>query len=68
MEVRDADGRIVGRTTSGTFSPTLRQGIALALIEPSVPLGAEVTVSVRGRELACQVVKPPFVEVETREQ
>ena len=30
------DGRQIGVTTSGTFSPTLRMGIALALLEPSV--------------------------------
>jgi aminomethyltransferase len=68
MEVSDESGRLVGRTTSGTFSPTLRQGVALALLEPDVAEGAQVTVSVRGRELACQVVRPPFVEVQTREE
>jgi len=67
MDVLDADGTVVGRTTSGTFSPTLKQGIALGLLDPSVPEGAEVTVSVRGRPLACKVVRPPFVEVATRE-
>ena len=68
MDVKDAEGTIVGRTTSGTFSPTLRQGIALALLDPAVAEGAQVSVSVRGRDLACQVVRPPFVEVETREE
>jgi glycine cleavage system aminomethyltransferase T len=29
--------------------------------------GAEVVVSVRGRELPCRVAKPPFVHVQTRE-
>jgi aminomethyltransferase len=68
MEVQDGEGRVIGRTTSGTFSPTLRQGIALALLDPSVEDGAEVMVSVRGRNLSCRVVKPPFVEVQTREE
>ena len=53
--------------TSGTFSPTLRQGIALALLEPSVGLGDDVVVDVRGREVTATVVKPPFVEVQTRQ-
>ena len=61
------DGRTVGEVTSGTFSPTLRQGIALALLEPSVGLGADVVVDVRGREVPATVVKPPFVEVQTRQ-
>jgi aminomethyltransferase len=67
MDVLDAEGQVVGRTTSGTFSPTLRQGVALALLEPSIADGAEVTVSVRGRHLPAEVVKPPFVHVQTRE-
>jgi aminomethyltransferase len=68
MDVLDADGQVIGRTTSGTFSPTLRQGVALALLDESVAEGSEVVVSVRGRSLPCRVVKPPFVEVQTREQ
>ncbi|WP_426560994.1 glycine cleavage system aminomethyltransferase GcvT [Angustibacter sp. McL0619] len=60
------DGEEVGRTTSGTFSPTLKQGIALGLLERSVAEGDEVVVDVRGRGLRCRVVKPPFVDVQTR--
>ena len=33
-QVRDAHGEVVGEVTSGTFSPTLKQGIALALLAP----------------------------------
>jgi aminomethyltransferase len=57
----DADGDQVGVTTSGTFSPTLRQGIGLALLDRSVAEGDEVVVDVRGRALRCRVTKPPFV-------
>ncbi len=60
----DAGG--VGVTTSGTFSPSLRQGIALALLDRSVAVDDEVTVDVRGRALRCRVVKPPFVQTQTR--
>ena len=56
-----AAGEQVGVTTSGTFSPTLRQGIGLALLSPDVSEGDEVSVQVRGRPLRCRVVKPPFV-------
>jgi aminomethyltransferase len=52
----------VGVTTSGTFSPTLRQGIGLALLARSAGEGDEVVVDVRGRPLRCRVVKPPFVD------
>jgi aminomethyltransferase len=60
------DGRPVGITTSGTFSPTLRTGIAIALLEPGVPVGAGVSIDVRGRELPSEVVDPPFVPSHVR--
>ncbi len=65
--VRTSDGREVGTTTSGTFSPTLKQGIALALLDRAVSEGDELVVDVRGRDLPVRVVKPPFVEVQTRQ-
>ncbi|GAA3041269.1 glycine cleavage system aminomethyltransferase GcvT [Pseudonocardia yunnanensis] len=61
-------GEQVGITTSGTFSPTLKTGIALALVDTAAGVGAdaEVTVDVRGRALECTVVKPPFVPSHVR--
>ena len=50
-----------GEITSGTFSPTLNQSIALARVPAGVVAGDRVTVVVRDRELAARVVKPPFV-------
>ncbi len=63
-----AGDRPVGVTTSGTFSPTLKVGIALALIDADAGVldGQSVTVDVRGRSVECEVVKPPFVEAKTR--
>jgi len=60
------DGKGVGITTSGTFSPTLREGIALALLSPDIVEGDVVQVDVRGRALDAVVVKPPFVAASTR--
>jgi aminomethyltransferase len=62
------DAAPVGITTSGTFSPTLNVGIALALIDTDAGIadGDVVSVDVRGRALDCEVVKPPFVDVKTR--
>lgn len=67
MEVRSGDGGdVVGEVTSGTFSPTLRQGIALALLDSVVTVDDEVVVDVRGRPARFRVVKPPFVQPSTR--
>src|SRR6266511_2721358 len=54
----------VGTVTSGTFSPTRRIGIGLALLDTAAGLddGDEVEVDVRGRRSRARVVKPPFVK------
>jgi aminomethyltransferase len=60
------DGREIGEVTSGTFSPTRRVGIGLALLEKGTSKGDEVTVDVRGRTSVMRVVKPPFVPSHVR--
>lgn len=60
------DGAPVGEVTSGTFSPTRRVGIGLALLDAGVPVGAEVAVDVRGRATSMRVVRPPFVPSRVR--
>lgn len=66
MAVLNSAGTVVGQTTSGTFSPSLRVGIGLALLQRDVSKGAQLQVDVRGRSLAVTVVKPPFVESNVR--
>ena len=61
------NGAAAGEVTSGTFSPTLKQGIALALLNPEIADGETVSIDVRGRALEATVVKPPFVQVQVRE-
>ncbi|GAB4004982.1 glycine cleavage system aminomethyltransferase GcvT [Nocardioides ultimimeridianus] len=57
----------VGEITSGTFSPTLKQGIALALVGSNVADDAEVLVDVRGKQEVFAIHKPPFVDTSVRE-
>ena len=61
MTVLDGAGSPVGSVTSGTFSPTLRKGVGLALLERAVKDGDEVAVDVRGRRETFAVTRPPFV-------
>jgi aminomethyltransferase len=56
----------VGEITSGTFSPSLRKGVGLALIDSQVTEGAEVSVDVRGRREVFVVTRPPFVTTGVR--
>ena len=55
---------MIGEVTSGSFSPLLQTGIALAYLWPGdvVDVGAEVIVDVRGRRGVATVVRPPFVD------
>ncbi len=68
MAVLDADGARVGEVTSGTFSPSLRTGIGLALLDTASGAGegSELAVDVRGRPQTVLVVRPPFVPSRVR--
>src|SRR5215212_6450377 len=59
MAVLGPDGATVGEVTSGTFSPSLRTGIALALLDTAA--GVE-----EGAQHAVEVTKPPFVPSHVR--
>ncbi len=67
MAVLRGEG-VVGEITSGTFSPTKRVGIALALLDTASGVGQddEVEIDVRGRRSRMEVVKPPFVTPSVR--
>src|SRR3990170_350576 len=59
-----ADGEPVGEVTSGTFSPLLGTGIAMAYLSPADAYepGEEVKIDIRGRGAAARVGRPPFVD------
>ncbi|MDY7084403.1 MAG: glycine cleavage system aminomethyltransferase GcvT [Actinomycetota bacterium] len=67
MPVYAGESRI-GETTSGTFSPTKKAGIALALIDTAAALddGDLVEIDIRGRRTEARLVKPPFVQPSVR--
>ena len=55
--------REVGVITSGTMSPTLKVGVALALVEPDVAKAdTELLVAIRNRRMGAKVTRPPFVK------
>ncbi len=60
QKVVSASGSI-GEITSGTFSPTMQQAIALARVPMDVAIGDTVHVEIRDKKLAASVVKLPFV-------
>jgi aminomethyltransferase len=66
MSVKNTKGEIIGEITSGTFSPTLKHGIALALVPKEIAVGDQLIVDVRGRDCLSEVVKLPFVTSHVR--
>jgi aminomethyltransferase len=55
------DGTAVGTVTSGTWSPTLEKGIALASVPAALAkLGTELAVEIRGKAAPATVVRRPF--------
>lgn len=53
------DGIGEGEITSGSFSPSLNKGIALARVPAGI--GEKCWVEIRGKKIPAQVIKPPFV-------
>lgn len=51
----------IGEVTSGTFSPMLREGIALALIDSEHAKDELMFIDVRGKALECANVPLPFI-------
>ena len=66
MSVKNTTGEIVGTVTSGTFSPTLKVGIGIALVKFPVSVGEHLVIDVRGRDSVVEVVKLPFVPSHVR--
>lgn len=57
----DGSTEVVGTISSGNFSPTLGHGIALALVDPSVQIGDQLAIDVRGQAVPATCVALPFV-------
>jgi aminomethyltransferase len=66
MQIKNSKGDFVGEVTSGTFSPTLKKGIALALVNPEYKVGDELIIDVRGRDSVAVITKLPLVTSNVR--
>ena len=66
MQVKDITGKVIGQVTSGTFSPGLKKGIGLALINPTIVKGDQVLIDIRGVDSPFNVVDLPFVQSKVR--
>ena len=61
-EIADGAGRVIGRVTSGGFSPSLGYPIAMGFVPPEfAAVGARLNVVVRGKAQAAEIAAMPFV-------
>ena len=61
-EIADGSGKVIGRVTSGGFSPSLGHAIAMGFVPPEFStIGTPLNVIVRGRAQAAEVAPMPFV-------
>jgi aminomethyltransferase len=61
-EILDDAGAVIGKVTSGAFSPSLGRAIALGFVPPAFAAsGTRLKVSVRGRAQSAEVTPTPFV-------
>ena len=63
-EIKDSVGKKIGRVTSGTMSPILKQGIGIGYVTTgfSEP-GSEIFIEIREKLLKAKVVKLPFIQI-----
>lgn len=61
-EIKDSQGQVIGKVTSGTMSPMLETGVGLGYVttENAKP-GTEIFIAVRNKDLKATVEKPPFI-------
>lgn len=60
-EIADSLNNTIGTVTSGTMSPTTKEGIGLGYVTPeSAVIGSEIFIRIRNKNIAAEVVKLPF--------
>ncbi len=61
-EIKDFEGNIIGKVTSGTQSPTLGKAVGMGYVSSKyAAIDSEIFISIRNTLLKAKVVKMPFV-------
>jgi len=62
-EIKDMEGNVIGKVTSGTMSPSMGIGIGMGYINrPHTKPGTEIVIAVRNREIKAMVHKMPLLQ------
>ncbi|WP_135080853.1 glycine cleavage system aminomethyltransferase GcvT [Terasakiella sp. SH-1] len=61
-EVADKDGNIIGEITSGGFGPSFEGPVAMGYVKTEfAKIGTEIDLIIRGKAVAAEIAKLPFV-------
>jgi aminomethyltransferase len=64
-QIKDAQGNVIGRVTSGTMSPVLSVGVGLGYVSTeNAAVGTEIFIDIRGKAIKAQVSKLPLINNE----
>ncbi|WP_185851276.1 glycine cleavage system aminomethyltransferase GcvT [Blattabacterium cuenoti] len=61
--LKDKNGKILGKVTSGVYSPILKKGIGLGFIFKNVKEEKHIFISIRNKNIPIKIVKLPFVDI-----
>ena len=60
-DIVDGQGKLIGKVTSGTMSPSLKKGIGLGYVSPVFSdFGSKINIQIRKNAVPATVVKLPF--------
>lgn len=60
-EIVDAEGKVIGKVTSGTQSPSLQKAIGMGYIDKAFAKeGTEIFIHIRNQKIRAKIVKFPF--------
>ncbi|HCN83883.1 MAG TPA: glycine cleavage system aminomethyltransferase GcvT [Sphingobacteriaceae bacterium] len=62
-EIVDSNGKLIGKVTSGTQSPSLQKAIGLGYVDTAHSKeGSEIWIRIRDNKIKAEIVKPPFIK------
>jgi aminomethyltransferase len=60
-EIANAEGKIIGKVTSGTMAPSVKKAIGMGYVETAYTTeGSEIFIVIRDKHIKAKVVKLPF--------
>ncbi len=64
-EIMDADGKLIGKVTSGTMGPSVKKAIGMGYVNSSYSsFGNNIFINIRNKSIPAKIVKPPFFKIE----